>query len=330
MTKNETNIDDLMTGNAPSTLRMVTSQQPVIKYNELDKVHFRLLMPLNKYRIAVGGLRTKGLYKTGLTNKPLISAITIVFNGEKYLEDTILSVLKQTYDNVEYIIIDGGSSDGTLDIIKKYDDQLDYWISEKDEGIVDAFNKGISLCTGEIIGIINADDWYSVDAFEKVAHCNKQPAVICGNVQYWDNYKKDYIYTTNISGLPREMTINHPAVFIYKNIYKEFGSFDQNYKYAMDYELLLRFYKKGVKFMQIDSVLSNMRLGGISDVNWTNSFNEVRLAKIQHGESFLVAFFYYIKQIIRKKIAYLLSSMGLELVVKFYRDKLSIMKKYKS
>lgn len=330
MKKNEINVVAFEASKECSTLRMVTNQKPVIKNYKTDKVHFRLIMPSSKFRIAEGGIRTKGYYKFSKPNIPLISAITIVFNGEKYIENTILSVLKQSYDNVEYIIIDGGSADGTLDIIKKYDSQIDYWISEEDKGIVDAFNKGISLCTGDIIGIINADDWYSVDAFEKVAQCKKQPAVICGNVQYWDEYKKNYIYTTNISGLPREMTVNHPAVFVNKNIYKEFGSFDQNYKYAMDYEMLLRFYKKGIKFVEIDSVLANMRLGGISDANWTNSFNEVRLAKIQHGESYLFAFFYYIKQITRKKFAYLLSSMGLELVVKVYRDKFSIMKKYKS
>ena len=93
-----------------------------------------------------------------LNNRPLISIITVVFNCEKYLEETIKSVINQTYDNIEYIIIDGGSSDGTLDIIKKYEDKITYWVSEKDGGIYDAMNKGIELSHGEWINFMNGGD----------------------------------------------------------------------------------------------------------------------------------------------------------------------------
>ena len=100
--------------------------------------------------------------------KPLVSIVTIVYNGEKHLEQTIQSVLNQTYSNIEYIIIDGGSKDNTINIIEKYSDRLAYWISEKDNGISDAFNKGIAKSTGEIVGLINADDWYDFDAIKHV------------------------------------------------------------------------------------------------------------------------------------------------------------------
>jgi len=272
-------------------------------------------------------LRIKGSIKSSRLDRPLVSVITIVFNGEKYIEHAMQSVLKQSYDNVEYIVIDGGSTDGTLDIIKKYDDQVDYWVSETDDGIADAFNKGISLCAGEIIGIINADDWYELDAIEKIMECNTRPAVFCGNVQYWDEGEKDYVFTTNIHGLPNEMTLNHPAIFVSASIYQKYGVFDSKYKYAMDYELLLRFYTKGVEFVRVDSVLSNMRLAGLSDRCRKQSYREVRLAKIQYGESFLTAYSYNVWQLFRKKVSRLLTKMGLEQIVRLYRNKYSVIKK---
>ena len=286
-----------------------------------------LVLPASKERRIEGGLRVKGYIKSSEFNKPLVSVITVVLNGEKYLEDAIQSVLRQSYDNVEYIVIDGGSTDGTLDILKKYDDQMDYWVSEADDGIADAFNKGISLCAGDVIGIINADDWYELDAIEKVVERGNRPAVFCGNVQYWDRSKKEYIFTTNIHGLPKEMTVNHPATFVSASIYQKYGVFDTKYRYAMDYELLLRFYAMGADFVKIDSVLSNMRLAGLSDTCRAESYRDVRLAKIQYGESFVKAYSYNVWQLLRKIVSRLLTTMGLESVVRLYRSKYSVIKK---
>jgi glycosyltransferase involved in cell wall biosynthesis len=104
-----------------------------------------------------------------MTNKkPLITIITVVYNGEKHLEQTIKSVINQNYKNIEYIIIDGVSTDGTLDIIKKYEEYIDYWVSEPDEGIYDAMNKGIGLANGEFINFMNADDWFVDTKFKTV------------------------------------------------------------------------------------------------------------------------------------------------------------------
>jgi len=105
---------------------------------------------------------------TVMVETPLISIVTIVFNGDKYLEETILSVINQSYKNIEYIIIDGGSTDRTLDIIKKYEKSIDYWISEKDNGMYDALAKGFSFCHGEFIAFINSDDFYFPNAFSTV------------------------------------------------------------------------------------------------------------------------------------------------------------------
>ncbi|MEO6118912.1 MAG: glycosyltransferase family 2 protein, partial [Methylotenera sp.] len=125
-----------------------------------------------------GGLRTRCFNKHSLPHKPLISIITVVFNGAETIRDTIESVLKQSYGNIEYIIVDGGSSDATVDILKQYDHVVDYWISEKDKGIYDAMNKGIALARGDVIGTLNADDFYRYDhVLEDIAQVFLDPAI---------------------------------------------------------------------------------------------------------------------------------------------------------
>jgi glycosyltransferase involved in cell wall biosynthesis len=168
-----------------------------------------------------------------MKDHPLVSIITVVYNGQQYIEDVIKSVLNQSYKNIEYIIIDGGSTDNTLAIIKKYENQISYWISEKDEGISDAFNKGIQRSKGEIIGIINSDDWYEKDAVEKVVAKIKDADVVYSDMQLWKNDEKDFIVKGDHQFLTKEMTVNHPSVFVRKECYTQFGLFDTQYELAM-------------------------------------------------------------------------------------------------
>jgi len=154
-----------------STTRWLTKEKPAIKTNTEDKFETVLFLPEGESRQGEGGLRTQGCFKTSLPNKPLITVITVIFNGEKFLEETIQSVINQTYDNVEYIIIDGGSTDGTLDIIRQYEHAIDYWISEKDSGMYDALAKGLQLATGHVLAYINAGDYYHKCCFEIVYEC---------------------------------------------------------------------------------------------------------------------------------------------------------------
>ena len=121
-----------------------------------------------------GGLRTKNIKKENSDTKPLITLITVVKNNQKFMEETILSVLKQKYSNYEYIVIDGGSTDRTLEIIKKYEDKIDFWVSENDEGIYDGFNKGLSYASGDLIGFVNSDDVLTDDALEILFKYYKQ------------------------------------------------------------------------------------------------------------------------------------------------------------
>ena len=123
-------------------------------------VRSQLFLSADSDRKEVGGLRTKGYFKKALPDKPLVTVITVVFNGEAHLEETILSVINQTYDNVEYIIIDGRSIDATIDVINKYDDHIDYWVSEPDRGIYDAMNKGIRAARGTWVNFMNCGDTF--------------------------------------------------------------------------------------------------------------------------------------------------------------------------
>lgn len=196
-----------------------------------------------------------------------ISIITVCLNSEKTIEQTIQSVIGQNDENFEYIIIDGGSSDKTLEIIDKYKKDIHRIVSEPDSGIYDAMNKGIALATGDIIGIINSDDWYEPEALRMVRECFQKTGaeVVYGRMNViGENGERRILIPTDIRKIRYEMEVPHPTVFIKKDIYDKYGVFQLNYKIASDYELLLRFYTRGVKFIRLDKILANFRSGGIS------------------------------------------------------------------
>ena len=246
-------------------------------------------------------------------NNPKISIITVSFNSVKTIEKTILSVLNQTFKDFEYIIIDGGSTDGTVDIIKKYNDKISYWVSEKDNGISDAFNKGIMASSGEIIGIINSDDWYEPNAIEEVI--NKYSPfkydIYISKIRYWINNEKNLILTQNNSKKVLNSLyspkLNHPSTFITRKAYNEIGLFNTKYKYAMDYDLILRLYKSGYNAHILDKIISNMKTGGVSCSSDKETYWEI--LKISNNKILgLVRYIFsifkrYIKKIIKYKNA---------------------------
>lgn len=199
-----------------------------------------------------------------------VSIITAVYNGAKTIEQTIQSVLGQTYTNIEYIIIDGGSYDGTQQIVKKYENSIAHFISESDNGIYDAMNKGIRYATGDIIGIINSDDWYASDAVENVVNCfmNENTDIVYGKLVlvYFDGEKK-MNPKLPLDSLWYQMAVPHPTAFIKRAVYEKYGIFSLKYRLAADYDLILRFYSKHLKFTYIDNIIAYFRSGGRSMQN---------------------------------------------------------------
>lgn len=198
---------------------------------------------------------------------PKVSIITVCYNSSKTITQTIESVLGQTYNNIEYIIIDGLSTDGTQDIIKKYVNNSVRFICERDNGIFDAMNKGIQQATGEIIGIINSDDWYTEDAVEKVVSffSDNEVGLVHGRVALiYSDGSENVMQKLPLETLWYKMSIQHPSVFIRRDVYETYGIFDLQYKVSADYELMLRLYSQQVRFGFIDDVIAYFRDGGIS------------------------------------------------------------------
>ena len=212
--------------------------------------------------------------------KPRISIITVAYNAESYIEDTIQSVISQTYDQIEYIIIDGQSKDGTLEICKKYKDHINILISEPDNGLYDAMNKGIAMASGEVIGILNADDFYnSNEVLSEVAEAfnNESIDLTYGDLVYVNPDDTDKVTRTWISGPYKKKAFlrgwmpPHPTFFIRKKHYDQYGTYLLELTSSADYELMLRMmHRHELKAEYIDKVLVRMRTGGVSNASIKN------------------------------------------------------------
>ena len=209
-----------------------------------------------------------------------ISLITVVYNGVDYIEQTILGVINQTYPNIEYIIIDGGSEDGTIELIKKYESKISSWKSENDNGIYYAMNKGIELSTGEVLGFINADDFYANN--DSISNIMKIFNNIDTDICYGDcvqvsrkNIKKVIRYWKSGEYLSKNYSKGwyppHPSFFSTKSLYDQFGLFDLSYKIASDVDLMLRFMtstKKPITYLP--KTIVKVRAGCLSNKSIIN------------------------------------------------------------
>jgi glycosyltransferase involved in cell wall biosynthesis len=301
-----------------STTRNLITVKPACFDRCTKGLNTLLKTPDNEYKIAEGGLRLKGLYKSSSEEKPLITVVTVVYNGAEYLEDTIKSVIEQAYDNVEYIIVDGGSTDGTLDIIKKYEDAIDYWVSEPDKGIYDAMNKGVDLGSGDWINFMNADDYFiNNNAINKINF--RECDFVYGNILLKD---KDYVISSG-----KEITLDdlkfkgicHQSVFVKKTVFVRLGSFNLAYAVAADYDFFVRVFKSAFVKKYINTNIAYMRMGGVSDSGYIKSLDEkLSIIKINFPlKTYAAAFVYqYFYERPRNKVRAALMKAGL---IKYWR-----------
>jgi len=221
-----------------------------------------------------------------------VSIITVVLNGRDTIKNTIESVVSQSHNSIKYIVIDGGSTDGTIEIINKYLDRISVFISEPDKGIYDAMNKGIKLATGDIVGILNSDDFY-IDEFviEKVIKEFDEKGVdsvyadlvfvnpnnLEKTVRYYDSSQ------FNPSRFAYGWTPAHPTFFVKKEIYDKYGVFRTDFKIAADFDILARFlYTHKISYSYMQEVLVKMRVGGVStsfSSVWINNIEALKACK---------------------------------------------------
>jgi len=247
-----------------------------------------------------------------LSHRYKISIVTVSLNADKTIEKTIKSVTNQSYKNIEYIIIDGGSNDSTLEIINKYGDKIDYWVSEPDYGLYHAMNKGIEKATGDIVGLINADDYYFDGVFENVIKAFEGKSL--------DNYifYGDMVHNGEIVHGWREKKLrigafsNHPTMFCPKKIYNKIGVYKLWYKILADYDFMYRAYHLfNIKPLYYAETISYFRVGGLASNNIFRSLTEEMLIKIENGEKIYLSFSIYLLKLLKFSLSIIRSKVGI-------------------
>ncbi|MBC2732254.1 MAG: glycosyltransferase [Thiobacillus sp.] len=234
-----------------------------------------------------GGLRLKGKRTEPTLAKPLITIITSTYNAAEHLPTALKSIREQTYDNVELIVVDGGSRDGTLDILRENEDVIDYWISEPDKGIYDAWNKGLRLAQGEWICFLGADDRLMPDAIESMVTCTltsqRSLEFVSGRVKLFRDGKAGRTIGRpwNWPEFRRYMCVAHTGAMHRSSYFKHYGEFDTLYRISGDYEILLRA-GSNLRAGFVDKVLTHAVLGGVSNREKA-VFRENLRAKLSNG-----------------------------------------------
>ena len=243
-----------------------------------------------------------------------ISIITVVYNNEKTINEAIESVLNQNYQNIEYIVIDGGSKDGTLSKINEYKNRISYFVSERDNGLYDAMNKGIKAATGDVVGILNSDDLYQdlnviKDVMKNFIE-NEKIDILYGDLVYVKNddiskvvrnwkskpYYKNFFENANVPP--------HPSLFLRRRVYEQAGLFNLDYKIAADYELMLRIFKNhNFNSKYINRLIVRMRLGGASNASFSSIVKQNKEVLKAWNNNNLVPPFYLMPLRILKKVA---------------------------
>lgn len=213
----------------------------------------------------------------GTPEQPLVSVITVVYNRRSQIEETILAVLGQSYSNIEYIVIDGGSADGTLDVLRKYDDRIDYWVSEPDAGIYDAMNKGIELVVDPEAYVVfaNSDDrLFSPEVVERMVKSGRGADLIYGRMQLTDGDASSLIgHEMVLNDLAFE-TAAHPSTLTRRRVFDEVGKFDTSYQIAGDHDLIVRCFAHPVTTQFVNEIVARAAMGGMSEEQFRLSCRE--------------------------------------------------------
>ena len=250
-----------------------------------------------------------------------ISIVTICYNSARTIESTIKSVLSQGYENLDYVIIDGGSTDSTMSIVNKYRDRLSVVVSEKDRGISDAFNKGISRSTGDVICFMNSDDVMLPGALSAVAEAfDGKHDIYSGNVLLEDcvtGFKCREVPSTDFPVVPLFRHVAHQGMFATPEAYAKFGGYDLNVRYPMDLEFLMRAYRLGATFKRIDYDIACFRSGGATGTEiYKKKKDYIYIVRKNGGNAFQAYFFYYFlvsTQLVKKLLSVLGANFGQKL-----------------
>ena len=221
-----------------------------------------------------------------MNNAYQLSVVIPVLNNMQQFSQLLQKLIAYNQTEMEIIVIDGGSSDGTIDIIKQYEEHISYWESGRDKGIADAFNRGIEYAQGQVVAILNSDDYWQDDTLQHVFAAFKavpDADIYYGDLQFVDEQKNTrYIKKPNLKRMKYRMNIFHPAMFISKKAYQKIGLYSLDYHYAMDSEWCHRALEAGLNFHYIPHVLTSMRLGGVSDIHFKKSMTEYKRSVIAH------------------------------------------------
>ena len=260
-----------------------------------------------------------------------VSIITPTFNSGRTISGNILSIKAQNYPDIEHIIVDGASSDETMVLAKElYEGESAVSfrsISEKDRGISDAFNKGVKMSGGEVIGILNSDDCYmGTQVISRVMEAFQDPEVayVHGNIYFEDDQHGSGVRKPLLCSIQEAMPLNHPTLFVRRGVYEQFGLFSLEYRYAMDFEFVCRFYTDSRSAMLKGFYLEGeplvlMRAGGASHANELRTIDEVERALRKHGKWDRHAWLYQWQRRLRIMIKHRLSPLGLDVIVRCWR-----------
>ena len=304
-----------------STTRHLTRQQPIFEKQPSDKLESVLFLPAGAGRQGEGGLRTQGYFKTSLPDQTLITVVTVVFNGVNHLEETILSVINQTYSNIEYIIIDGGSTDGTVNIIRKYEHAIDYWVSEKDSGIYEAMNKGIVVANGEWIAILNADDSYIDMGSLSIIACLPNNIEVLATDVVMLTYEGEKLFVVDKNRpIYKNIPYMHTGMFICRSVYKQLGLYEIKYSIASDVDFIFRVIDAGIDITYHDCPLVKMRDDGASARYFNIGRKEYKeIYKFYGGSMFLAVYGYWLYIIENKLYSTLLIRHSFRLLKKAFQ-----------